>query len=523
MAMEAQARVVAHPFDAARAQFGRIVAALESPQMAAMTHADVERYLAQDGNELLRLMYQAFLDVQGDGRAEGPVRGTDGAERTHLRLVGRNLESSFGTVRVERWSYDAPEAKSLRPLDAELNLPKGLYSLPVRQRIVEEAAKVSFDESVGALAKSCGASVPKRQAEELVVRAAQDFDAFYSQVEREAALAPEESGPIVVLTTDGKGVVMRIEDLRDDTRRLALKRERKLTTRLCKGEKRNAKRMAQVAAVYTIEPFVRTPEDVLRELKPVQEVGRRRPRPERKRTWASVKKSAAEVIDEAYAEALRRDPRREKTWAVLVDGNREQMKIVTRAAEDRSLRVTTIVDFIHALEYVWGAGPALLGEANPELDEWVQQRALRLLRNEASSVAAGIRRAATLRGLTGWRRTSTDKCANYLLSNRESMRYADYLAQGLPIATGVIEGACRHLIKDRMDLTGARWRLERAEAVLQIRALRTSGDFEAYWRFHESMEQRRNHCAAYFGREIPTTRRLAPPRATPQLRVVAGR
>lgn len=233
--------------------------------------------------------------------------------------------------------------------------------------------------------------------------------------------------------------------------------------------------------------------------------------------WASLKKTPGEIIAQAYEEAHRRDPGHEKTWAVLVDGNRDQINLVKRSAKSLGVEVTLVVDFIHALEYVWKAGRALLGEANPKLEAWVHERALRLLNSETGQVAAGIRRAATIKGLTGWKREAAHRCANYLLSNKGAMRYADYLERGLPIATGVIEGACRHLVKDRMDVTGARWRLDRAEAVLQLRALRSSGDFEAYWAFHEQQERRRNHLQHFAGQEIPPTLR---PTKAPCLRLV---
>lgn len=517
LTMEAQPLTCAQAFDSPRAKYEQIVTALQDPKTANLTHSEVERMLDREGTELLRLMFQAFLRSLGDGQTEVPVCGAEGAERTHRRSTGRNMMTLFGPIRIERMGYGCREMKPLRPLDAELNLPQGLYSLPVQQRVAEEASKTSFDETVATLTRTSGARVPKRQAEDLVIRAAGDFDGFYAQVERAAKAALQETGSVLVLTTDGKGVVMRTEDLRPETRRKAQKRKRKLTNRLCKGEKANAKRMAQVAAVYTIAPFVRTPEQVLGDLAAVREVGARRPRPEHKRTWASLKKTPEEVIEEAYLEARRRDPTKTKRWVALVDGNREQLKMLRAAAERHKVEVTSIVDFIHTLEYLWRAGRALVGEADPKLEGWVHQRARRVLRNEASQVAAGIGRSATLKKLTGWRRKAVDSCVSYLLNNKSSMRYADYLRQGFPIATGVIEGACRHLVKDRMDLTGARWRLDRAEAVLQLRALRSSGDFDAYWDFHEHQERLRNHQRHYLGQKIPPTRR---PNA-PKLRVVS--
>ncbi len=116
---------------------------------------------------------------------------------------------------------------------------------------------------------------------------------------------------------------------------------------------------------------------------------------------------------------------------------------------------------------------------------------------------------ATLRGLTGSKRKAMDKCANYLLKHKEMMRYDRYLAAGMPIGTGVIEGACRHLINDRMDITGARWGLDGAEAVLKARALRICGDIDAYWVFHRRCELERNHLIRYAEGELPALRAAA--------------
>ena len=149
------------------------------------------------------------------------------------------------------------------------------------------------------------------------------------------------------------------------------------------------------------------------------------------------------------------------------------------------------------------------------------ERLLRILQGYATSVAAGIRRSATKRHLED--RKAADECAQYILNHKAFMRYNEYLAKGFPIATGVIEGACRHLIKDRMDLTGARWSLPGAEAVLRIRSLRASGDFDKYWPFHEQQERMRNHDALYANRKVPPTRPRLPTQGTRRnhLRLVA--
>jgi hypothetical protein len=300
-----------------------------------------------------------------------------------------------------------------------------------------------------------------------------------------------------VLGFDGKGIRMRKDHLREATRKKRGDRPSKLKRRLAKGEKLGQKRMAQVATVYTIEPFKRTPEDIVRELD--RKLTLIRPRPQAKRVWASVERAAYDVIDDGFREALRRDPERQKPWVIVLDGNRTQLASVRAAAERHQVSVEIVLDIFHVTEYLWRAAPAFAAEATSECEAWVQERLLRILEGKASQVAAGIRRSATLRGLKGWARLSADKAADYLLNNADFLHYDRYLAAGVPIASGAVEGACRHLINDRLDVTGARWTVAGAEAVLRLRSLWASGDIDDYWAFHERRDYERIHQARYTG------------------------
>jgi hypothetical protein len=211
-----------------------------------------------------------------------------------------------------------------------------------------------------------------------------------------------------------------------------------------------------------------------------------------------------DVIDETFNEAKRLDPDRDKHWVALIDGGTDQLDGVLECIGRAGTKVTVILDIIHVLEYLWGAGTALHGEGTPESQAWVTERLRALLEGkDISQVAAGMRRSATMLNLSKTRRKPVDKCANYLRKYADFMNYDQALAAGLPISTGVIEGACRYLVRDRMDITGARWSVEGAEAVLRLRALRASGDFDEYWRFHETRELRRNHLVKYAGEVMP--------------------
>jgi hypothetical protein len=258
---------------------------------------------------------------------------------------------------------------------------------------------------------------------------------------------------------------------------------------LSRGEKRNRKRMATVATVYTLAPQVRTAEAIMgREDEPCAE----RARVQNKRVWASLERDPAEVTEEVFQGARRRDPEQRRVWAMLVDGHKEQLKHIRACMRRHLVGVILILDFVHVLEYLWRAAYCFHAPGTEQPESRVAERALQILRGHSSHVAAGMRRSATLRQLLPKQRQAVDECANCLLTYKDLLKYDEYLAQGLPIATGVIEGACRHLVKDRMDLTGARWGLQRAEAVLKLRSLASSGD-ESYWEFYKAQALRRNH------------------------------
>ena len=258
MEIEAHLVELENSFVPARIAFEELVKELSCAEAHKQTHSELENLINARGMEVMRLLLQGHLDARGPGESLVPVVNNGGKILPYRREGGRALESVFGTVWVNRIGYEGKGEGRLYPRDGELNLPRERYSLGVRKRVATEVVKNSFDEAVEAVSATTGAHVPKRQAEELVVRSGVDFEAFYAQ--NSAILEQEQSGPILALSVDGKGVVMREQDLREETRKAAQKRKQKLSSKLSKGEKKGSKRMATVAAVYTIEPFKRTPE-----------------------------------------------------------------------------------------------------------------------------------------------------------------------------------------------------------------------------------------------------------------------
>lgn len=510
--------VAAQLFTAADTQYATMKETLTSTEFQGQTEAEVQRWLDVEQRELMRRLFQAFVTLRGQAQAQGPVVGADGVTRTQQRHgASRKLESVFGTVEVERTGHTGRGRTTLYPVDASLNLPQRRYSLEVDRQLAMSAARMSFDEALDMMGRQTAAHVPKRQAEEAVQRAAMDFESFYASTQLDD---DGPSGNLMVLTFDQKGVVLHLEDLIEATRKAAEGARQKMDTRRSKGEpKRGRKRMAAVAAVYTVAPYMRTAEDIIAGLRHVRDATKkpRRPRPEGKRVWASLTRNLKDVIADAFDEATDRDPEHRRRWLVLVDGDKKLTRWVRAEARRRGVKVTLVLDFIHALEYLWKAAHVFFDEGTDEIEAWVLERLQRMLEGRISHVVAGMTRMATVRGLSAEQRAPVDKAAAYLLKRKGMMTYDKLLAIGAPIATGVIEGACRHLINDRMDLTGARWRLPSAEAVLRLRSLMSSGDFDEYWRFHEKVEAERNHLSRYANGKVPP---LMPPTHRPYLQLV---
>jgi hypothetical protein len=476
-------------FTAAREQFSHLVNELQSDSTLGMEHGDVEQIISREGNELLRRLLQGHLDLRCAREPKrGEVIGADGEDRTHCRKgCERTLMSLFGEVTVKRMGYGARGKDSVYPLDSELNLAGDKYSHGLRQRVVQAVSRNSFDAAVANVERTTGGKVPKRQAEEIAVEVSQDFVSFYDK--RQAEVAEETSDPLI-MSEDGKGIVMRTDGLREATRKAAEKQPHPRKARLSKGEKR--KRMAMVGTVYSLERHDRTPASIMGR-EEAQGTATTKPRARNKRVWASVERDHEEVTDEIFQEARRRDPEKRRDWIMLVDGHQDQLKNIRVCMKRHEVEVVLILDFIHVLEYLWKAAYCCYPPGSEEAEVWVAEKALQILNGNAGQVAGGMRRSATLRELPPEKRAAVDDCADYLIAYKDMLKYDDYLAAGLPIATGVIEGACRHLINDRMAITGARWGLQRAEAVLKLRSLQSSGDADAYWDFYKVQSLKRNH------------------------------
>jgi hypothetical protein len=285
-------------FSGAFEPFTAVVSHVRSDLSQHLDHGQVEQYLETQGRELLRQLLQGHLDYRAAHEpAWESVEGSDGIIRRHHREgCETHLETLFGDVVVTRRASSARGAPSLLPLDATLHLPPDTYAEGLRRRLAHEVAVMSCDEATARIAQTTGGQVPKRQSEEVVVKVAQDFEDVSALRETPGAEASDE---LLVLTTDGKGMVMHHDDLCEATRQAAARASPQRPRRLGPGAKRHRTRMATVASVYTVAPSVRSPEAVM--TSDGDEVPR--PRVQHKRVWASVKRDAEAVIDDLFQEA----------------------------------------------------------------------------------------------------------------------------------------------------------------------------------------------------------------------------
>ncbi len=480
-----------------------------SGEALALEHRALEERAMTDGLELMRLLTQAHLGLRAllEQRrddvtdADGCLRRTaeDGQEHTRVMI--------FGPVRTSRTAYRKKGKENLYPQDGELNWAAGhSYSAGVEKRTARAAAIVPFGQAAEQVSAAGAIRLGKRQAEELAIGAAADFDAFYAS--RLPEPCPPETGLLV--TADGSAFPVLPGALREATAKAAAARAKAAAEGGWPDDpaelRKSRKRTAELAAVADIPPAPRAPEDILTALFGPARPGRGdavngKPAPgpeaEGKTLFASVRRPAAEVIADAFAEAHRRDPQHERPWIAVIDGNCHQIETVTSLAAQYQVKVPILIDLIHVVQYLWKAANSFFYPGDPGARAWVREQAAKILAGKHRDVRAGIRRRATAWGYSPAERAGADECARYLENKQDYLDYPAFLTAGWPVASGLIEGAARWLIKDRMEVTGARWSLDGAEAVLKLRALAGNGDFDEYFDFHLRQQKQRDHDSRY--------------------------
>lgn len=453
-------------------EFQALLGYVTGPETATSTAYAVERTLFRRllalGLSLLRL----FLITRAADRPpapEGPRWVAHGRRPTTYRSV-------FGKLTFERHAFSTPGQPLVYPLDAALSLPAACYSDLLREWAVYGSTDAAYRETQALLERILGQTVSVQALETGLAAAAVEGAAFF---ERSADPAPPAAlGSILVAQADGKGVP------------IVLPAPAARPARRGKGPPPDCKREAIVTALYTTAPYPRTPQMVVAAL--LREADDQ-PRPARPRPIGKELRATLDGKEAALARLAQRAAQREHAAIAHRVALSDGAPALQQRLQTHLPNFTLVLDIIHASEYLWEAANALLGERHPERTPWMRRHLEQVLSGQTAAVIAALEAAAGDPALTPGQQAVVQKTIGYYRRNLPYMRYDEYLARGWPIGTGVVEGACGHLVKDRMEQAGMRWTKAGAQAVLDLRAVRLNGDWDAYWQFHRQHQHQRRY------------------------------
>ena len=429
-----------------------------------------------------RMLHVGRLMLQG--YVAGYHQGDIGPSMEHEGRVLRRLDqpharryvSVFGPFDIHRYVYGTRETQKheVIALDAILALPESEFSYILQDWDQGFCVGSSYDQSRRTIERILRLDQSILSLEQMSGQMASSVEGFW---EADSVPQSQAEGSILVLTADGKGVPMRKKD----------QPKPRPSGRLTKGQKANQKRMACVGGVYTIKPFVRTAQDVVNEVLR-QQCQTERPQPQNKKLRAELTRpiegqevNGKDSIFSWFAEQIRaRNGDLGKPIVAVCDGERALWDQVQALMKRIGVPIVCILDLFHVMERLWTAAYCFHSEGSAEAKGFVAERLERLLKGEVGYVIGGLKQMGTKHNLSASKRKQLERVTTYLENNRSSMRYDVYLSQGYPIGSGVIEGACRHVVKDRMEGTGMRWRIPGAQAVLSLRAVHVNGDWQAF-------------------------------------------
>jgi hypothetical protein len=461
----------------------------EAAQNGTPVH-EVERAVWKQVLRLGYLLLKEFFALLGTGDLGERVTLPEGRVCERLEDIHpRRYVSIFGEFVLNRVVYGSREGQKIDfvPLDNRLQLPDGVFSYFLQDWDQGFCVEEAFGHVAQTILRMFELKQSVDSLEHMNAQMAKQVDDF--RAERPLPSATDE-GAIMVSSADGKGVVMRRAE-----------GEAAPPAHRTKGEKASRKEMAIVGAVYTVDRHERTAEQVVAALFGDDDQSRvakpPRPKPCHKQTMASLASTNAEGnhsgIEKTYQwlmeELWRRNHGFAKEMVHLCDG--QQALWDARQAYLPQRNTTNILDLLHVTPRLWQAAHLFYREKSDEAEQCVRERLLRVLQGKVQLVIRGLREMGTKRRLTGTKKTKLKKLCAYLENNRERMRYDEYLVKGYPIASGVIEGACRHLVKDRMERAGMHWTRAGAQAMLDVRSIQITGAWDQYQAFRIASETKR--------------------------------
>jgi hypothetical protein len=480
-------------------QMAQIVAFLENCQQDGKRLDEVERGLLQQLMTAGRVLLQQFIAAAGDGDV-GATWEQDGTLlRRSRRRHTKPYRSLFGVLKVRRYVYAKHAgAKAAAPLDAKLGLPAGEQSYVLEDWTGRLVARMSYPEAV-ALLREMGVRTTVRAAETVAAHLATYADDFRGQ---HTPVTAEPDAALLVVSADGKGVPMRrsLEQRLQDEHGVR-PHKRQATTTYEKAQKRRLrntaagrKQMAYVGVAYSIAAWPRTPQSLMDELHR-KAASPQRPAPRNKRCWAELTQvletdvvpGCPRLFQALRRELLARDASHRRLWICLMDGQNSLWKLQKQYLPE----AIGILDLYHVTEKLWQAAYDFHPEASAAAERFVDRYLNMLLEGKVGSVTGVFRRFRNERSQHKQKTKGLQEAIRYFAANREVMRYHEYLAAGYPIGSGVVEGACRHVVKDRMEGTGMRWTIEGARAVLDLRTMNLNDQWSAFLDYRVRLEQQR--------------------------------
>jgi hypothetical protein len=460
-----------------RTEFERLLDFVTGEEARTAKADRIERGLFKMLLKLGAKLLQLFFTMRSEICSRQAVQSKNGQELPYNRDTTRVYFSIFNKVFLERPYFYKQGVGSQIPLDAELGLGDDSYSDLLREVTAYQAVYHTYGgKSADFLEHLFEFRLSTRALQQNVAEDAASVEAYYAQ---KSPPAPESEAEILVIQADGKGVPMVLEE----------EEVAQAQVRLGKGQKHGHKKEALVTAIYTIPAAPRTPTEVLasffKENQPNQ-TPKKDSKPHNKHIWATLDGKDAALLRLTKQVALREGVHIRYRIALCDGCEALQSRMVLHFQG-----FILILDFVHANEYLWDVANSLLGEASEQRLEWVKSRTLQILSGQTEQVIAELRLIAKNKKTKVAQRKQLHKTANYFERNLPYMDYPTYLSQGYPIATGVIEGACRHFVKDRFELSGMRWLQTGAENLLRLRAVAENEDWDAYYAYRREQRQLR--------------------------------
>ena len=460
-----------------RAEFEHLLEFVTGEEARTATANKIERGLFK---LLLRLgakLLQLFFTMRSEACSRQTIRSKSGAELPYHRDTQRVYFSIFNKVYIERPYFYKQGIDSHTPLDAELELGDDSYSDLLRETTEHLAIyQVYGGEHADFMERLFGFSLSTRALKQNVAEDSESVEAYYAQ---KSPPCPESEAEILVIQADGKGIPMVLEE--DEVPEAQV--------RLGKGQKHGRKKEALVTTIYTIQTALRTPAEVIASFFKENQSKKKHTKeskPHNKHIWATLDGKDA-ALARLTLQVVLREGTHIRHRVALCDGCEALQARLLLQFQDFVL----ILDFVHANEYLWDVANTLLGETSEKRLDWVKSRTLQILSGQTEAVIAELRQIAKNKKTKAAQRTQLHKTANYFERNLPYMDYQTYLAKGYPIASGAIEGACRHFVKDRFELSGMRWLQTGAENLLRLRAVAENNDWDAYFAYRREQRQLR--------------------------------